>query len=104
MTAPLGPILVATDFSGHALHAAARAARLAQGTHSGLTLMHVLPAQPATKIHQIDQRGFLQDGLVALQAKRAGPVRPLEHLVSQPARGSEDEPALRFAVSRDHPV
>ena len=32
MTAPLGPILVATDFSGHARHAATRAARLAHDT------------------------------------------------------------------------
>jgi len=52
MMAPLGPVLVATDFSGHARHAATRAARLAHDTHSALTLMHVLPAQPVTKIRE----------------------------------------------------
>ncbi|MCK6433302.1 MAG: universal stress protein [Burkholderiaceae bacterium] len=52
MIAPFGPILVATDFSGHARHAAARAARLAHDTHSALTLMHVLPAQPVTKVRK----------------------------------------------------
>lgn len=52
MMATLGPILVATDFSGHALHAATRAARLAHDTRSALTLMHVLPAQPVTKIRE----------------------------------------------------
>ena len=44
--APLGPILVATDFSGHARHAAARAARLAHETRSTLTLVHVGPGEP----------------------------------------------------------
>lgn len=52
MMAPLGPILVATDFSGHALHAATRAAHLAQDSHSALTLMHVLPAHPVTKVRE----------------------------------------------------
>ena len=41
--ATLGPILVATDFSGHALHAATRAARLAHDTRSALTLMLIAP-------------------------------------------------------------
>ena len=52
MMAPLGPILVATDFSGLARHAATRAARLAHDTRSALTLMHVLPAQPVTKVRE----------------------------------------------------
>lgn len=52
MMEPHGPILVATDFSEHARHAATRAARLAHDTHSALTLVHVLPAQPATKIRE----------------------------------------------------
>lgn len=52
MMATLGPILVATDFSGHARHAATRAARLAHDTRSALTLMHVLPAQPVKKIRE----------------------------------------------------
>lgn len=52
MMTQFGPILVATDFSAHARHATARAARLAHDTHSALTLMHVLPAQPLTKIRK----------------------------------------------------
>ncbi len=52
MMAQPGPILVATDFSGHARHAATRAARLAHDTRSALTLMHVLPAPPVTKIRE----------------------------------------------------
>lgn len=52
MMAPLGPVLVATDFSEDARHAATRAVRLAYDTNSALTLMHVLPAQPATKIRE----------------------------------------------------
>ena len=42
MSAP-STILVATDFSEHARHAAERAALLAEETGSVLTLMHVLP-------------------------------------------------------------
>ena len=49
MTA-LGPILVATDFSVNARHAADRAARLAHETHSTLTLLHVLPGEPLAQI------------------------------------------------------
>lgn len=41
MTA-LGPVLVATDFSPYARHAAERAARVAHEASSPLTLMHVL--------------------------------------------------------------
>lgn len=48
----LGPILVATDFSAHARHAADRAARLAHETHSPLTLMHVLPGEPLARIRE----------------------------------------------------
>ena len=39
----LGPILVATDFSAPARHAAQRAARVAHETASPMTLLHVLP-------------------------------------------------------------
>lgn len=48
--APLGPILVATDFSVHARQAASRAAHLAQETRSALTLMHVRPGAPMAQI------------------------------------------------------
>ena len=51
MTAP-GPILVATDFSVDARHAADRAARLAHETHSTLTLLHVLPGEPLAQIRE----------------------------------------------------
>ena len=47
-----GPILVATDFSAHARHAADRAARLAHEAHSAVTLMHVLPGEPLAQIRQ----------------------------------------------------
>ncbi len=52
MMAPPGPILVATDFSGHARHAATRAARLAYDTRSALNLVHVLAAPPVTKLRE----------------------------------------------------
>jgi len=48
----LGPILVATDFSAHARHAADRAARLAHEAHSTLTLMHVLQGEPLAQIRE----------------------------------------------------
>lgn len=64
MTAALGPILVATDFSEHARHAATRAARLAHDSHSALTLLHVRPARPAASLGEW------------LGAARA-PVRPM---------------------------
>lgn len=47
-----GPILVATDFSAHARHAAERAARVAQETHSALTVVHVLPGEPLAKMRE----------------------------------------------------
>jgi nucleotide-binding universal stress UspA family protein len=48
----LGPILVATDFSAHARHAADRAARLAHEAHSALTLLHVLPGEPLAQFRE----------------------------------------------------
>lgn len=50
MKTPLGPVLVATDFSAHAQLAARRAARLAHEAQSALTLIHVLPAEPLQQI------------------------------------------------------
>lgn len=47
-----GPILVATDFSAHARHAADRAARLAHETHASLALVHVLPGEPLAQIRE----------------------------------------------------
>lgn len=47
-----GPILVATDFSAHARHAADRAARLAHETHAPLALVHVLPGAPLAQIRE----------------------------------------------------
>lgn len=47
-----GPILVATDFSAHARHAADRAARVAHETHTSLALVHVLPGEPLAEIRR----------------------------------------------------
>jgi nucleotide-binding universal stress UspA family protein len=47
-----GPVLVATDFSPHARHAADRAARLAHETHAALTLMHVLPGDALARLRE----------------------------------------------------
>jgi len=41
--APLGDVVVATDFSGAAMRAVERAARLPMGSGSTLTVLHVLP-------------------------------------------------------------
>ncbi|WP_428419532.1 universal stress protein [Methylibium sp.] len=68
--ASLGPILVATDFSRHARYAATRAARLAHDTHSALTLMHVLPAQPVTKIREWLGASGAREQKVCDQARR----------------------------------
>jgi nucleotide-binding universal stress UspA family protein len=48
----LGPILVATDFSAPARHAADRAARLAHETASPLTLMHVHAGESLARLRQ----------------------------------------------------
>jgi len=48
----LGPILVATDFSAHARHAAERAAWLAHETASPLTLMHVHAGESLVQLRQ----------------------------------------------------
>lgn len=50
MTTADGPILVATDFSAHARHAADRAARLAHETAAPLTLLHVLPGETLAQL------------------------------------------------------
>lgn len=52
MMPPLGPILVATDFSSHARHAVTRAACLANDIHPALTLMHVRPVHPTARIRE----------------------------------------------------
>jgi len=44
------PILVATDFSAHARHAADRAARLAHETAAALALLHVLPGETLVQL------------------------------------------------------
>jgi len=48
----LGPILVATDLSAHARHAADRAARLAHESASPLTLLHVQPGDALAQLRQ----------------------------------------------------
>lgn len=49
---PTPPILVATDFSPLARHAAERAARLAHETGAPLTLMHVMPGDALQSLRQ----------------------------------------------------
>jgi nucleotide-binding universal stress UspA family protein len=112
MTA-LGPILVATDFSAHARHAADRAARLAHEAHSALTLMHVLPGEPLAQI-----REWLGAASVPEQKMRDEAERQLReladelasarhvHVSTQHAAGSPLDEVLRVAealgVTRTH--
>lgn len=77
MAAP-GPILVATDLSAHARHAAVRAARLAHETQSALTLMHVLPAEPLAQM-----RAWLGASRASEQDMRDEARRQLRQLASK---------------------
>lgn len=85
-----GPILVATDFSAPARHAADRAARLAHETGTSLTLMHVLAGGALQEFRQWlgtghaleqqlqDEAHRQLDQLVAdLQASRHVGIRPV---------------------------
>ncbi len=49
---PSRPILVATDFSPHARHAADRAARIAHEKSAPLALLHVLPGEALASLRQ----------------------------------------------------
>jgi nucleotide-binding universal stress UspA family protein len=49
---PSRPILVATDFSAHARHAAERAARIAHESAAPLALMHVVPGETLARLRQ----------------------------------------------------
>jgi nucleotide-binding universal stress UspA family protein len=68
----LGPVLVATDFSAHARHAADRAARVAHEASSPLTLMHVLAGDALAQL-----RGWLGAGAAAEQLMRDEAQRQL---------------------------
>jgi len=46
------PVLVATDFSAHARHAADRAARIAREKATSLALLHVMPGEPLLQLRQ----------------------------------------------------
>jgi nucleotide-binding universal stress UspA family protein len=74
----LGPILVATDLSAHARHAADRAARLAHESASPLTLLHVLPGE---KIEQLRQ--WLGGGHAVEQQLQADTARQLQALADE---------------------
>ena len=91
--APLGPILVATDFSAHAGHAAARAVRLANETRSALTLMHVRPAAPLAQI-----RPWLGATSAPQQKMREAAQRQLRHLASQLASARRVELTIEDAA------
>ncbi len=77
MTA-LGPVLVATDFSPHARHAAERAARVAHEASSPLTVMHVLAGDALTQL-----RGWLGAGSGAEQQMRDDAGRRLRELADE---------------------
>ncbi len=74
----LGPVLVATDFSAHARHAADRAARVAQEASSPLTLMHVLAGDALAQL-----RGWLGAAGVAEQLMRDEAQRQLRQLADE---------------------
>lgn len=106
--AALGPILVATDFSGHARHAAFRAARLAHEARSALTLLHVRPAEPLARMREWlgaagapaqKPRGDAQPQLRRLASELAS-TRPVEVTVEH-AAGSALDGILRTAERVD---
>jgi len=74
----LGPVLVATDFSAHARHAADRAARVAHEASSPLTLMHVLAGDALAQL-----RGWLGAGAAAEQLMRDEAQRQLRRLADE---------------------
>lgn len=88
-----GPILVATDFSGHARHAATRAARLAHETRSALTLLHVLPGEPLAPIRQ-----WLGISNAPEQTMRDAAQRQLRRLASELASARRVEVNIREAA------
>lgn len=88
-----GPILVATDFSPHARHAADRAARLAHETHAPLALMHVLPGEPLAQI-----REWLGAASAPEQRMREEARRQLLDLAGDLARARRIEASVEDAV------
>lgn len=97
--APLGPILVGTDFSSQARHAALRAARLAHESRSTLTLMHVRPGEPLARMRAwlggstAPERWRPDEArrrLLQLATDVAG-VRPVEVCIEQAAGSARNE-------------
>ncbi len=75
---PLGPILVATDFSAQARHAADRAARVAHENSAPLTLMHVVPSHALAEL-----RHWLGAGHQAEQHLQADAQQQLSQLAGE---------------------
>lgn len=95
--APAGPVLVATDFSPYARHAAMRAARMARERAAPLELLHVLPAEPLAQL-----RRWLGESSEPEAAIRAEAERLLGALAAELAPG----PALALStrVSTGAPI
>ena len=87
--ARLGPILVATDRSAHARHAAARAAHLAHETRPALTPMHVLPGRPMAQI-----RAWLGASMAPERKSRDDAQRQLRQLAADLASARRVEVAF----------
>lgn len=105
---PLGHILVATDFSPPARHAAQRATRLAQEVGVPMTLMHVLPGGTLQELrqwlgagHRMEQQ-LLDDASRELEAVVAGlQARPGVGIHTEQCIGIPVEEIVREAEARD---
>ena len=87
--ARLGPILVATDRSAHARHAAARAAHLAHETRSAVTPMHMLPGKPMAQ-----SRAWLGASMAPERKSRDAAQRQLRQLAADLASARRVEVAF----------
>ena len=91
--ARLGPILVATDRSAHARHAAARAAHLAHETRSAVTPMHMLPGKPMAQ-----SRAWLGASMAPERKSRDAAQRQLRQLAAALASARRVEVAFEDVV------
>ncbi len=91
--ARLGPILVATDRSAHARHAAARAAHLAHETRSAVTPMHMLPGKPMAQ-----SRAWLGASMAPERKSRDAAQRQLRQLAADLASARRVEVAFEDAA------
>ena len=87
------PILVATDLSAHARHAADRAARIAHETSAPLTLMHVMPGGTLQELRQ-----WLGTGHALEQQLRDDAQRQLDQLTAELQTSRRVSAQARLAV------